>query len=123
MNRKQLGRFKNASLLEVHNKINQTMKKIIFLVALTILFKNVDAQKMYIWCPNQLTATPRTGQLKNVEINVLINDNRILTDNSKNKCTSEELLNSLYSLIKTTYPSSNINRIIDGKQKNLNWYF
>jgi len=93
------------------------MKKLFSLILLTIFLKNADAQKMYIWCPNKLVASPRTEQLKNIEINLLINDTRILTEKSKNECTSDELTNSLFTLIKATYPSATINKLTDGKKK------
>ncbi len=84
---------------------------------LTLIFSNVEAQKMYIWCPNHLKSAPRTEMLKNIEINVLINDTRLITEKSKNKCTTEELGNSLFNIVKSTYPSATINRVLDNKKK------
>lgn len=84
---------------------------------LTLILKNVEAQKMYIWCPEQLNSTPRTEKLKNLEINILINDTRLITEKSKNKCTTEELTSSVFNIIKATYPSATINKVVDNKKK------
>jgi len=93
------------------------MKKLFLIMLLTFILKNVEAQKMYIWCPDQLKSNPRTEQLKNIEINVLINDTRLITEKSKNKCTTEELTSSLFNIFKATYPSATINRVLDNKKK------
>lgn len=82
------------------------MKKLLFFLFLILTLSKLEAQKLYIWCPEQINPSQRKEQLKNVEINIIINDTRILTENTKNKCTSEELCNSIFQLLKTTYPSS-----------------
>ena len=97
--------------------IKKIMMLVFFVMVLASPFTKAHAQKMYIWCPNELTASPRS-QLRDVEINLLINDTRILTSKIKDKCTPEELTNSLFELIKGTYPSAIINRSVDGKKKN-----
>jgi len=72
------------------------MKKIFLQFILICITINLSAQKMYIWCPEQLNTTQRKEQLKNVQVNIIINDTRVLTDNTKDKCTSEELCISIF---------------------------
>jgi len=95
--------------------------KYLFFLALTfIVFENAQAQKMYIWCPNKLNPNPNTEQLKDIEINVLVKDSRLLTGKIKNKCTSEELTNSVFYLIKESYPNATVNQITIKKNKTTN---
>ncbi len=93
------------------------MKNILTLILFVILVQNVNAQKMYIWCPDKLVASPKPDQLNGVSVNVFIEDSRILTEKTKNKCSTEELKNSFFLIIKETYPSANINLVTDNNKK------
>lgn len=84
---------------------------------LTLIFKNVEAQKMYIWCPDQLNPVPRTEKFKNIEINILVNDTRLITEKTKNKCITEELTCSIFIIIKKSYPSATIIQVADNKKR------
>lgn len=79
---------------------------------------------MYIWCPNELTPSPKVEQLKDLTIDVIISDSRILTAKVKNKCTSDVLRNSIFELIKKTYPSAKFNLITEKKSigENTNFF-
>ncbi len=85
-----------------------------------IVFQNAQAQKMYIWCPDKLNPNTNSEHLKDIEIDVIIEDSRLLTSKIKNKCTSEELCNSVFNLIKESYPNSNVNQIMSKNKKSTN---
>lgn len=93
------------------------MKKILLIVLLTLMIFYVKAQKMYIWCPEQLNSTPITEKARDLEIDVSINDTRLITEKSKNKCTTAELTGSIFQIIKMTYPLSTINNVVGNKTK------
>lgn len=98
-----------------------TKLKCLFFLSLTfIMFENSQAQKMYIWCPDKLNPNPHSEQLKDIQIDVIIKDSRLLTSKIKNKCTSEELTNSVFSLIKESYTNTNVNRIMSKNNKSPN---
>lgn len=99
------------------------MKNLFLLILFLITVQITNAQKMYIWCPDELTPSPKAEQLKDITIDLLISDSRILTAKVKNKCTSDELKNSLFELIKKTYPSAKINLITDKKSTSENTNF
>jgi len=96
------------------------MKNLFLLVSFLTAIHASNAQKMYIWCPQKLTPSPRTTQLKDVSIDLVITDSRVFTGKVKNKCNSDELKNSLFELIRSTYPSARITLISDKKSINSN---
>lgn len=91
------------------------MKNLFLLICFLSTVQITNAQKMYIWCPDELTPSPKVEQLKDFTIDVIISDFRILTAKVKNKCTSDELRNSIFELLKKTYPSAKFNLITDKK--------
>ncbi len=97
------------------------MKKILTLITFTLfLLNNVNAQKMYVWCPKPLNPVADTEQLSGIKVNVLVKDSRLLSGKIKNKCTSEQLVNSLFKLIKAKYPSATISKISSKKNQSEN---
>lgn len=67
------------------------------------------SQKMYVWCQKEQEATPRKGFLQNKEIDLVIFDTRTLTEKSRVKCESEEIVENLIDVIIKTYPSADFN--------------
>lgn len=67
------------------------------------------AQKIYIWCPSGFEAKPRAGLMENDTINVVIFDGRIIPKKSKIECTPEQLGQTIFNQLKTTYPSAVFN--------------
>ena len=67
------------------------------------------AQKLYVWCPKEQLTNPRPNFLSKDSIDIVFFDGRILTENSKVECTSENTLKSLGEFIKSTYPDAFIN--------------
>lgn len=96
------------------------LKYLIFLALALIAFQNAQGQKMYIWCPDKLNPNPNSEHLKDIQIDVIIEDSRLLTSKIKNKCTSEELSNSVFNLIKESYPNAIINQIMSKNKKSTN---
>lgn len=86
--------------------------KIRLLVILSVLITNVSfAQKLYIWCPEELTTTPRQGFLDKNTIDLAVFDGRILTPKSRVKCTPENTIKQFTEYIKRSYPSAIINTL------------
>ena len=84
------------------------MKKSFFSFLFLLILKVSHAQKMFIWCPQNINPIPKIEQLKDVDIIVSINDSRLLSERIRNKCTSEKLTNSIFTIINKSYPSANI---------------
>ena len=93
------------------------MKTIILLIFSFLCAYNSEAQKMYIWCPNELNPSINTELLQGVEVNIIINDSRLLTSKVKNKCTSDELTKSVFDLIEDSYPNAKIKEVKSKKEK------
>ncbi len=74
-----------------------------------LLSSTVFAQKLYVWCPKEQISTPRPGFLENDTVDFVVFDGRLLTQNSKINCTSEDIASRLATLIKGTYPSAILN--------------
>lgn len=86
------------------------MKKIIGLFILVIIFsQNLYSQKLYVWCQKEQIPTPRIEFLSDTNIDLVIFDGRVLTQNSKVECDSQTTMNNLSELIRLTYPSARIN--------------
>jgi len=85
------------------------MKTILPLILLLFFKSNLSAQKLYVWCPEEQVPAQRIGFLEKDTIDLVIFDGRILTENSKVECTSENTIFQLTEFIKMTYPSAVIN--------------
>ena len=86
------------------------MKKIVGLTLLLIICtSNIYSQKLYVWCQKEQIPNPRKGFLENKEIDLVLFDSRTMTEKSRIKCASEDIINNLIDLIKETYPSANFN--------------
>ncbi len=81
------------------------MKKILLVVLLTIAGTIAEAQKMYVWCPNEQTIVSKPGAFSGVKINLVITDKREFGSKTRDKCSTEELVENLASVIRRTYPS------------------
>ena len=83
-------------------------------IKLTVIFclliaGTLHAQKLYVWCPKEQIPTPHHGLLENDTVDLVIFDGRILTENSKIECTSENTIFQLGDFIKKSYPSAVVN--------------
>lgn len=83
------------------------MKKLLAVIFLLATIQFSYAQKMYIWCPDELNPAVQENELENVNVYISVKDVRLLTDNVKDKCESEEITNSITSLIKKSFPNAN----------------
>ena len=85
--------------------------KLIFLILSALILSNADAiaQKLYVWCPKEQPVKSRIGFLEKDTIDVVIFDGRLLTQNSKVECTSDDYIKSLGEFVKSTYPDAFIN--------------
>lgn len=81
----------------------------VFIFVSVIHSNNLNAQKLYVWCPKEQIPTPRKGFLENDTIDLVVFDGRILTEKSKVECTPEETVAAIGEFIKQTYPSALIN--------------
>jgi hypothetical protein len=74
-----------------------------------------SAQKLYVWCPEEIAVKERTGFLNNQDFNLVIIDGRTIPDKSKVDCDSKTVIQSLLTVIKKSYPACKIN-ILDEAQ-------
>ncbi|MDN3581369.1 hypothetical protein [Mucilaginibacter flavus] len=86
------------------------MSKSFLIVLFAFLFLNsfCKAQKLYIWCPTEQDAKPRTDFLENENVNIVVFDGRIIPKNSKIECESSSVDQALVEYIKKAYPSCKI---------------
>lgn len=92
-----------------------------FALTALLIFSHVleaEAQKMYMWCPDELKATPRINQLRDIEINLAVSDARITSAKVRDKCSSQELVDGLVRLIKGAYPAARITILPEGERRN-----
>ncbi|MBL0126177.1 MAG: hypothetical protein IPP83_01700 [Flavobacteriales bacterium] len=105
------------------NRVSRTTIKHsirIFAFTAVLLFGytlEAEAQKMYMWCPDELKATPRTDQLRDVEINLMVTDARIVSEKVRDKCSSQELIDGVVRLIKGAYPAARITVLPEGERR------
>ena len=64
------------------------------------------AQKLYVWCPKDQEIHPKVAALNGVKVNLLITDERKFGHRVRSKCTSDDLIADLASVIRQTYPSA-----------------
>jgi len=99
--------------------------KVTFLFIVVYLIVSVaQAQKLYVWCPNDLEMVPRMEILKSDTLKVAFFDARILNKKSKIECSSDALQNSILIEIKKAYPNAiiiNDNNIYHKKQSKDNF--
>ena len=78
-----------------------------FLSAILILalFSIVNAQKHYVWCPEDVEVKPRAGMAEGAEVGIVIYDGRVINKKGRIKCTSRDIANSIQSLLERVYPS------------------
>jgi hypothetical protein len=94
------------------------MRTIIIAYLCLTLFNEANSQKMYVWCPEATNLTIRTEELKDVNLNVLIQDSRTFTKKVRSKCTSETIVNTCIDNISQSFPSARINIVSDNQKKN-----
>lgn len=102
------------------NQIDMKFFKVTLLIIAFYLINSVAlAQKLYVWCPNDLDIVPRMEVLKSDTLKVAFFDARILSKKSKLECSSDALQNSILIEIKKAYPYAiiiNDNNIYHKKQ-------
>jgi hypothetical protein len=80
------------------------MKNLLLIIFLLIGY-TTKAQKIYVWCPENYQVKPRTDLRKNDTINVVFFDGRSIPPKNKIECSSEQIIQTLFSQLKITYPS------------------
>lgn len=78
-----------------------------FLSAMLILvsFGIVNAQKHYVWCPEDVEVKPRAGMAEGAEVGLVIYDGRVISKKGVIKCTSQDIASSIQSHLEKVYPS------------------
>lgn len=82
------------------------MKKTLLIIFFLTFTFNSFSQKMYIWCPDEMEPIEQAEKLNGTKVYLNVEDVRLLSKNRKEKCSSEELISSLKSLITSTYPNA-----------------
>jgi hypothetical protein len=65
-----------------------------------------NAQKIYVWCPENYQVKARVGLRKDDTIKVVFFDGRSIPPKNKIECTTEQVIQALFSQLKTAYPSA-----------------
>ena len=81
------------------------MKNILLIIFLLIGYAT-KAQKIYVWCPENYQIKPRLDLRKNDTINVVFFDGRSIPPKNKIECTTEQVIQTLFSQLKSAYPSA-----------------
>ncbi len=80
--------------------------KYFLLILLLVSSYLAKAQKIYVWCPENYQVKPRIDLRKNDTINVVFFDGRSIPPKNKIECSSEQIIQTLFSQLKVTYPSA-----------------
>jgi len=81
------------------------MKNLLLIIFLLIGYAT-KAQKIYVWCPENYQVKPRIDLRKNDTINVVFFDGRSIPPKNKIECSSEQIIQTLFSQLKATYPAA-----------------
>jgi hypothetical protein len=81
------------------------MKYLILLILLSIGYAT-KAQKIYVWCPENYQVRPRVELKKNDSIDIVFFDGRSIPPKNKIECSSEQIIKTLFTQLKTVYPSA-----------------
>lgn len=76
------------------------------LIVLLFWSFSVQAQKIYIWCPENFQVKPRIGLMEKDTINVVFFDGRSIPKKNKIECTSDQLFQAILSQLESAYPST-----------------
>jgi len=85
-----------------------TNKTVRLFFILLLVCNTSFAQKLYVWCPDEIIVKERTGFLNNQDINLIVIDGRSLPTNSKVECDSKSIVLSMVAVLKKAYPSCKI---------------
>jgi hypothetical protein len=80
--------------------------KHLLLIAFLFLGYITKAQKIYVWCPENYQIKPRVDLRKNDTINVVFFDGRSIPLKNKIECSSDQIIQTLFSQLKSAYPST-----------------
>ncbi len=81
------------------------MKHLLLIVFLFVGYI-AKAQKIYVWCPENYQVKPRVGLKENDTVNVVFFDGRSIPPKNKIECSSEQIIQTMFSQLKLAYPSS-----------------
>ena len=81
------------------------MKYLLFITFLLTGYAT-KAQKIYVWCPDNYQVKPREEFRKNDTIKIVFFDGRSIPPKNKIECSSDQLVEALFTQLKTTYPSA-----------------
>jgi hypothetical protein len=93
--------------------LKQLQMKWILVLAMIANFQKANAQKLYVWCPNDEQIKARQGFLEKDSVNLIVFDGRVLNSKSKVECSSEDVVSSIALIIKKAYPSAIVNIVSD----------
>jgi hypothetical protein len=78
--------------------------KFLLLIFITLFTYSVNAQKIYVWCPENNQIKPRVGLREKDTIKVVFFDGRSIPPKNKIECSSEQVIQTLFSQLKSAYP-------------------
>jgi hypothetical protein len=81
------------------------MKHFLLIISLFVGYV-ANAQKIYVWCPENYQVKPRIDLRKNDTIRIVFFDGRSIPPKNKIECSSEQIIQTLFSQLKITYPSA-----------------
>lgn len=82
------------------------MKRLLLTLLLSYITYVANAQKMYVWCPENYQIKARVGLSKDDTIKVVFFDGRSIPPKNKIECTSEQVIQTVFSQLKSAYPSA-----------------
>ena len=95
------------------------MKKIYLGILFIICIHALHAQKTYVWYPSRIPEFELDSQsFKDLVIDVIITDTRVILPRSKVYCSPEELEKAVLELLTLNFPHSKVNKIEESNSAN-----
>lgn len=89
--------------------MNRIYKYLLSVIILLTAIVGANAQKHYVWCPDDVEVKPRTGMAEGVEVGLVIFDGRVVSEKGKIECSGEEIADAIRELLGKAYPSVHFN--------------
>jgi hypothetical protein len=86
----------------------QSLSALLVLCFAVVLTGSAVGQKQYMWCPDEVTPSPRPDALKGLVVDVVFTDARVLTSKVKDKCESTTIANAFVASLQKAFPSASI---------------